>query len=72
MSTLYQDMIDASIRTENHESDLYVPDTEDAREILGRYPTSRANATRFTSQIDGKQWIDIPFMYTPYWDAKPR
>jgi len=24
--------------------------------------------TRFTNNIDGKPWYDVPFAYMPFWD----
>jgi len=57
----------------NHESDLYVQDTQTARDILDMFPTHKANARRFVNQAPphaGEVWIDIPFAYDPWWNAK--
>lgn len=71
-TTLYEDAKSAGLPMASHESDLYLPDTAEAREILARHPLQKSNATRFRSQIDGKTWIDIPFAYLPFWEAKAR
>jgi hypothetical protein len=71
--TLFQSIKDAGIPFANHESDLYIPDTPEARAILDRFPLQRDNATRFTNQADpheGERWIDVPFAYAPWWEAK--
>ena len=71
METLYKEITAAGIETASHESDLYFPDTEAARDILNRYDIQKNNATRFTSNIDGKRWVDVPFAFDPFWEAKP-
>lgn len=70
--SLYADMVAAAIPTDNHESDLYVPDTPEARAILARHgkKVDGWNVQRFTSAIDGKPWLDIPFAFQPYWDKR--
>lgn len=68
--TLYREMTDAGIPTDNHESDLYVLSTPEAREILRRWPTNAANARTFVSQVDKQTWIAIPFAYDPWWKAR--
>lgn len=68
-TSLYEEIVAAGIRFDHHASDLYIPDTERTREILGRYPGEWQNAQAFICQKSGEPWIDVPFAYTPYWDA---
>lgn len=76
--SIYSDMKAAGIPLENHESDLYVKDCKAARDILAEhdkkgkrvYQVDGWNVSRFTSQIDGAYWLDIPFDYEPWWQAK--
>jgi hypothetical protein len=65
--TLYSDLTNANIQTDNHESDLYFPVTEETKEILNKFPLQESNATIFKCAIDGKLWFDVPFAYDPYW-----
>lgn len=70
---LYQDVTAAGIPTSNHESDLYIPDTPESRAILAKYPTHAKNARSFPNMVrDGERWIDVPFAFEPFWDAKTR
>lgn len=70
--SLYTDMIEAGQETDSNESDLYVKDTPEAREILGRHgkQIDGWNVQPFTSAIDGARWLDLPFQYAPWWRAK--
>jgi hypothetical protein len=43
-----------------------------ATEALVKDYEFASNVTRFTSNIDGEQWFDIPFAFDPYWEAKQR
>lgn len=68
MPTLYEALVAAGAKIENHASDLYTPVCEATRELLNQYPEHRASV--FTSQIDGQLWYDVPFAFLPYWEAK--
>jgi hypothetical protein len=63
-ASLYDDLRAAGCELDNHESDLYVKDTAEARAILARHQRS---GKRFTSQIDGRLWLDVPFAFAPWW-----
>ena len=65
--SIYQQMTERGIPCDNHESDLYVLATSEAREILVK---SGHSFTTFTSQIDGKVWYDVPFAFDPWWEAR--
>lgn len=65
--SLYQELRAAGIPTDHHESDLYVLDTPAARALIGKHGKKGSS---FTSQIDGKRWLDVPFTYDPFWEKK--
>lgn len=65
-----EELAAAGIATANHESDLYVPDTPEAREILRRHGYG---FTPFTNQAPphvGEVWLDVPFAFLPWWQAR--
>lgn len=66
--SVYADCVAAALEIDSHESDLYVRDTPAAREILARH---RAHFDRFVGS-DGAAWLDAPFLYLPFWQAKAR
>ncbi len=55
----------------NHESDLYIPVTEQTKIMINAYQF-KSNVTTFVSNTDGKLWYDIPFAYLPYWESKQK
>ena len=65
--SIYQAMKEKNVPTYSHESDLYVPITDDSREVVRTYFFLK-NVTLFTSPIDGKGYFDIPFAYDPWYD----
>lgn len=70
---IYQDMVDAGVKVEHHESDLYVPVSRTTTEILDRpqYARYRRNTRTFESPPrSGKIWYDIPFAYAPFWQGR--
>lgn len=67
--TLYDRCIEAGLKTDHHESTLYLKDCPVAREILGQY---NQKFEEFIDNIDGENWLDVPFMYQPFWDAKTK
>ena len=67
--TLYEVLKAAGCDLDSHESDLYVKDTPEAREIVGRYCLP---INLFVSPIDKKMRIELPFMNQPFWEAKER
>jgi hypothetical protein len=64
--SIYEQMKATGVEIGSHESDLYVPVTEETTAIVNAYEF-KGNVTRFTSQIDKKPWYDIPFAYEPHW-----
>ena len=68
--TLYQELVHAGLPVSSWQSDLYVEVTDVSRDILSRHPVQKSNATRFTSQTDGKPMFDVPFAFDPYWETR--
>ena len=66
--SIYTDCIEAGIEVANHASDLYVPDTPEVRAILKKHNSK--NHSTFRDNITGNIWLDVPFCYDPYWEAK--
>jgi hypothetical protein len=65
---IYDTLKAAGCKLDHHESDLYVKATPEALALTAGAP----NRSFFTSQIDGQRWIELPFMYKPFWAAKAR
>ena len=67
---IYEEMVKLGVELHHHESDLYVPVTPETTKLVEQYqqPPFRGIVMRFTSQIDGKPWYDLPFQYQPFWD----
>ena len=70
VTTLFSEVLRLGIPYASHETDLYMPVTDQTRKLLKRFPTSDSNKTTFTNQVEGGLWFDVPFMYLPAWDAK--
>jgi hypothetical protein len=65
MKTLYDECLEAGFDLDHHESDLYIKDCQAVRTLLNQ---RGREFTQFTSQVDGKIWLDVTFAYQPYWD----
>lgn len=65
--SLYTALKAAGCEIDNHESDLYIRCTPEACKIMERF---EKRGTPFTSNIDGKLWFDVPFMFEPWWTAR--
>lgn len=66
--TLYDEIKQANVPMDHHESDLYFLATPESRKILDKYPDKKQNSKCFISQIDNQIWIDVPFAFQPFWD----
>ena len=53
---------------DHHETDLYLRKTPASEALIREYEFA-ANVTIFHDNIDGDIWYDIPFAYTPTWEA---
>ena len=61
--TLHKELLNADIECSNWATDLHFPKSAKAMAILAKFPLVEKNATAFTSQIDGKVWIEVPFNF---------
>ena len=68
--SLYEEIVEAQIPIDSHESDLYFLKTKKSMEILKKYFVHAKSAAMFKSDIDGKQWVDVPFAYLPWWENR--
>jgi len=66
---LYDAAKAAGVPIGNHYSDLYLKATPTALALVKQYDHKQSVAS-FTSQIDGARWLDVPFAFMPYWDAR--
>jgi len=64
---LWNKLRELGVHVDNHESDLYIPCTQETEKFIEDYEF-KENVSRFTSQVDGKRWFDVPFCYMPFWD----
>jgi hypothetical protein len=68
---LYDRLVAAGCEVDNHESDLYVRDTPEARRVIEGFEVQFYNdgltQYRFIHQVTGEPWLDLPFMYSPWW-----
>jgi len=67
-SSVYHDLKEAGLPLDNHESDLYVKDSPEARAILAKHGQKYS---AFMSQIDNKRWLEVPFGYLPFFGHTP-
>jgi len=72
--SLYERLVEAGCETDSHQSDLYVRETEIAKQIIRDFESEGGitNKESFTSERDGQRWIDLPFAFKPFWDARSR
>lgn len=65
--TVYEALKNAGCKIDSHESDLYVEDTQAARNIIAEFDLKMIE---FRSQVNQAMWLELPFMYQPFWDQK--
>lgn len=51
---------------DHHETDLYIKVSEASAALVASYDF-RGNVEKFRSPLDGCQWFDVPFAYSPGW-----
>ena len=56
----------------NHESDLLVRDTPEAREIVVRHGYTFTTFINLRPPHVGEVWLDVPFAFLPWWEARAR
>ena len=64
--SVYRDACELGIEIDHHESDLCLLDTPVANWLLAGHDLI---PHRFIG-TDGRDWLEVPFLYDPYWDAK--
>ncbi len=64
--SLYQELKEAGADVEHHESDLYVRYSQPNLKIV---QDSGLAFGRFKG-TDNQWWIDVPFMYEPFWQGE--
>jgi len=69
--SIFEEVCQAGIPFDNHESDLYIPVNETTKEIISRHPEVKPVST-FTNQQNGNQWYDVAFKFLPFWDKKSK
>ena len=67
MKTIYEQLKEAGIPLDHHESDLYALLTPESTAIISKW-SFLSSVTTFKSQVDGKTWYDLPFAFQPFWD----
>ena len=63
--SLYNELVEAGVEIDHHESDLYCQVSKESTAVLARHPCL-AKST-FIHQRTGTRWYDIPFMFDPWW-----
>ena len=64
--TIYEKMVQAGVKIENHCSDLYVPKNKITDPIVADYEFP-ACVSIFRDNIVHELWYDIAFAYEPFW-----
>ena len=76
MENIYDRFVAAGCEIANHESDLYVKNTDAARTVISEWeqiePQKPLNLKTFVSEATGLHWFELPFQFTPFWDRKQR
>lgn len=65
--SLYTDLVANNIPVSNWQSDLYCLKTEKSVDLIKQHGLQY---TWFTSNVDGKTWLEIPFQFDPFWQGK--
>lgn len=65
--SLYTDLIAAGIPVSNWQSDLYCPNTPEARALIKKHGLK---GTPFKNQAEGGIWLDVPFQFDPFWERR--
>lgn len=64
--SLYTDAVAKGLTLDSHESDLYVLATPEAVSLVKRHKWAHS---AFVGN-DGKVWLDVPFAFDPWWEAR--
>lgn len=74
--TLMEMLIEAGVpkdQIHNHRSDLYVPMTLKASEVIDKWCKAQGYGrevfcSTFTDQVTGNKMFEVAFAYDPYWE----
>jgi hypothetical protein len=66
---IYNLVVSKGIPHTNHETDLYIPVTEETKKMVANHEY-KESVTTFVNQRDGGLWYDIPFAYIPAWQKR--
>lgn len=70
---IYAEAKSLGLEIDNYESDLYLKCGKEADALVEKWNLSGGNSARkFICQTDSSYWWDIPFQYSPYWEAKDK
>ena len=69
MKSLYKQLKAAGLKMGNHESDLHVEATAESLRIIARCEFD-TTTKKFTNQLDGRTWYEVPFAYEPWWEGR--
>jgi len=69
---LYAKLVEAGCDTNSWQSDLYVLKTPQALAVIEAFEADGGitNRSEFVSDRDGRRWIELPFAYSPWWEAR--
>lgn len=68
VSDLYAECKARGIPIGNHESDLYIPKTDETELLVMCTGSHWPRELEFDNQVEGGRWYDIPFAFTPFWE----
>ena len=68
MSNVYRDLLDAGFELDHHEGDLYVKLTPESLRIVK--DSGWSTWSFFHHQVKQETWIEVPFGYVPWWEAR--
>lgn len=71
--SLYEELVEAGIETDNYCSDLYFPVSNKSKKILEKHITMPSTIVSFfTHNVFGGIWYSVFAAYTPYWDKRKK
>jgi hypothetical protein len=66
--SIYTELKEVGVPTDNHSSDLYAKKCPISDAILAEH--GKANVRSFISALDGEEWYEIPFQFDPFWEKR--
>jgi len=65
--SLYTELMQAGIKCDHWQSDLYVEDCPESRAILANHGL-RVDGHHVIKMFGHENWLEIPFQYSPFWE----